>query len=194
MKNLTLTLLLFGFSGILSAQTKFGAISFQMPDNWEGMSVVDNLLIFNPSDPACRCAIFPTVPYPIQTEQEFISLREQKINDFGFLRNYHNPTEISTMEDWKYFGSYAEINAPLDQFGMIHVFSAYNASTGFMYETSNTACKDQILQLMSTFAIDPAATPGPETQSSKNPNQKPKQIKDLRGIAEPKKGKAKGKN
>ncbi|MFD2201974.1 hypothetical protein [Shivajiella indica] len=192
MKNLILTILLIGFSGILAAQSKFGAISYQMPDNWEAMPVGDNQLIFIPSDPDCRCAFFPTLPYPIQSEQEFISLREQKINDLGFLRNYHNPTEISTMEGWNYFGSFAEINSLLDKFGMIHVFSASNLSTGFMYETSNTVCKDQIFQIMSTIGIDTPTTQSPETQNSKN--TKPKPIKDLRGIADPNKGKGKGKN
>ena len=194
MKNLILILLFLGFSGALSAQSKFGILSYPLPDSWETMQVGNNLLLFNPSNPGCRIGLFPTTGTPIDTDEKFMELRSQKINELGFQNFYSDPIERSEVDGWLILSSKTEINSPQAQWGYTFTISNQTESAGLIYETNSAPCIEEIAQILTQLTAEPTTSSEPVVLDPKNPKrpEKIKPLKDIRGKADPQKSKGKG--
>ncbi|WP_373497150.1 hypothetical protein [Aquiflexum sp.] len=196
MKNLSIACLILVLTGNLSAQSKFGILTYQIPDHWEVAQVADNLVLFNPSSPECRIALLPTTSSIIDTEDEFLELRSQKINELGFQNHPSNPIEKIEEEGWIILRTAMENYNPRYILRLMVTLSNSNETTGVIFEANSLACYDEIMQILGMLGIEPTPIPVPAVQDPKKPQSKGKAqpMKDLRGVADPQKGKGKGKN
>jgi len=196
MKTLAIACLILVLTGNLFAQNKFGILTYQIPDHWEVAEVSGNLVLFNPANPGCRIALFPTTQTIIDTEEEFLELGSQKINELGSQNFTHYPVEKIEQEGWIIFRTLIAHNNPQYNLIFMITLSNSNETTGFLYEANSAACNDEIMQVLSILDIQPTPAPEPTVQDPTKPNPKGKAqpLKDLRRVADPQKGKGKGKN
>lgn len=184
------------FTRNLNAQGKFGILTYPIPDHWEVTQVSDNLVLFNPANPGCRIALFPTTQTIIDTEEEFIELGSQKINELGSQIFTHYPVEKIEEEGWIIFRTLIPQTNPQYNLILMITLSNSNETTGLLYEANSAACNDEIMQVLSMLDIQPTPAPEPTVQDPTKPHPKGKAqpMKDLRRVPDPQKGKGKGKN
>lgn len=196
MKKFAITFLILLSSGSLFAQGKFGILTYQLPDHWEMAQESDNLILFNPDSPECRIALFPPSQTLINTEAKFVELRNQKINELGFQNYPFNPIEALEEDGWTIMKSEAVINTPQNQWAYMITFSDTSVATGLIFESSDALCQEEIVQMLSSFGIDPSTSLETTATDSNKPQQKGKgkPIKDLRRMADPQNGKGKIRN